>query len=79
VNIFLTSLPTIGPGGLKQREDTKLYNTEKESTLFNPADPWYRQVAEECSLAGIGINMFLFPSQYIDVATISQLFLLFEI
>ncbi|WAQ81729.1 hypothetical protein PtA15_2A40 [Puccinia triticina] len=73
VNIFLTSLPTIGPGGLKQREDTKLYNTEKESTLFNPADPWYRQVAEECSLAGIGINMFLFPSQYIDVATISVL------
>ncbi|POW08541.1 hypothetical protein PSTT_07483 [Puccinia striiformis] len=73
VNIFLTSLPTIGPGGLKQREDTKLYNTEKENTLFNPVDPWYRQVAEECSLAGIGINMFLFPSQYIDVATISVL------
>ncbi|EGG01243.1 uncharacterized protein MELLADRAFT_50176 [Melampsora larici-populina 98AG31] len=73
VNIFLTSLPTIGPGSLKQREDTKLYNTDKEKTLFLPADPWYRQVAEECSLAGIGINTFLFPSQYIDVASISVL------
>lgn len=73
VNIFLTSLPTIGPGALKQREDTKLYNTEKEKTLFLPADPWYRQVAEECSVAGIGVNLFLFPSQYIDVATISEL------
>lgn len=71
MNIFLTSLPTIRPGSLKQREDTKLYNTDKEKTLFLPADPWYRQVAEECSLAGIGINTFLFPSQYIDVASIS--------
>lgn len=73
VNIFLTSLPTIGPGGLKQREDTKLYNTEKESSLFNPVDPWYRQMAEDCSLAGIAINLFLFPSQYIDIATIGIL------
>ncbi|MBW0489090.1 hypothetical protein O181_028805 [Austropuccinia psidii MF-1] len=73
VNIFSTCLPTIGPGALKQREDTKLYNTEKETTLFTPADPWYRQIAEECSLAGIGINLFLFPSQYMDIATISVL------
>ncbi|KAI8447533.1 Sec23/Sec24 trunk domain-containing protein [Phakopsora pachyrhizi] len=73
VNVFLTSLPTIGPGALKQREETKLYNTDKEHTLFNPSNPWYRQVAEECSLAGIGINLFLFPSQYIDVATLSVL------
>ncbi|GAA6041073.1 hypothetical protein JCM8097_004706 [Rhodosporidiobolus ruineniae] len=73
LNIFQTSLPTIGPGALKHREDTKLYGTDKEKTLFTPQDPFYRVAAEECVEAGIGINLFLFPSQYIDVATLGIL------
>lgn len=73
VNLFLSTIPTIGPGALKHREDTKLYGTDKEKQLFAPADGFYRGVAEECVEAGIGINAFLFPSQYIDVATISTL------
>lgn len=70
LNIFQTSLPTIGLGALKHREDTKLYGTDKEKTLFGPQDPFYRIAAEECVEAGIGINLFLFPSQYIDTATL---------
>ncbi|KAK0546729.1 COPII coat Sec23p-Sfb3p heterodimer component [Tilletia horrida] len=73
VNVFLSTIPTVGPGALKHREDSKLYGTEKEKTLFQPQDPFYRNVAEECAEAGIGVNLFLFPAQYIDVATISQL------
>lgn len=72
-NIFLSTIPTVGPGSLKHREDTKLYGTEKEKQLFVPQDGFYRGVAEECVDAGIGINMFFFPSQYIDVATIGTL------
>lgn len=74
VNIFQTSLPTIGPGALKHREDSKLYGTDKEKTLFVPQDPFYRATAEECVEAGIGINLFLFPTQYIDVATLGRCF-----
>lgn len=70
MNIFLSSLPIIGPGALKPREDTKLYGTDKEKTLFVPQDPFYRTTAEECVDAGIGVNLFLFPTQYIDVATL---------
>lgn len=70
LNIFQTSLPTIGLGALKHREDNKLYGTDKEKTLFGPQDPFYRIAAEECVEAGIGINLFLFPSQYIDAATL---------
>lgn len=70
VNIFQTSLPTTGPGALKHREDNKLYGTDKEKTLFVPNDPFYRATAEECVELGIGINVFLFPTQYIDVASI---------
>ncbi|SCV67581.1 BQ2448_5192 [Microbotryum intermedium] len=73
LNIFQTSLPTTGMGALKHREDTKLYGTDKEKTLFLPQDPWYRATAEECVEAGIGVNLFLFPTQYIDVASLSVL------
>ncbi|CAO1626197.1 unnamed protein product [Parajaminaea phylloscopi] len=73
VNVFLSTIPTVGPGSLKHREDTKLYGTDKEKQLFVPADGFYRGVAEECVEAGIGINSFVFPSQYIDVASISAL------
>ncbi|SPO37007.1 related to Protein transport protein Sec24C [Pseudozyma flocculosa] len=73
VNLFLSTIPTVGPGSLKHREDTKLYGTDKEKNLFVPQDGFYRGVAEECVEAGIGVNVFFFPSQYIDVATISVL------
>ncbi|GAA5904381.1 uncharacterized protein JCM6883_006470 [Sporobolomyces salmoneus] len=73
LNIFQTSLPTVGPGALKHREDPKLYGTDKEKTLFTIQDPFYRVSAEECVEAGIGINLFLFPSQYIDAATLGVL------
>ncbi|KAM0748281.1 hypothetical protein T439DRAFT_291785 [Meredithblackwellia eburnea MCA 4105] len=73
VNIFQTSLPTIGPGKLTHREDTKLYGTDREKTLFVPQDTFYRTTAEECVECGIGVNLFLFPSQYIDVASLGVL------
>ncbi|GAA5924616.1 hypothetical protein JCM3775_005423 [Rhodotorula graminis] len=73
LTIFQTSLPTIGLGALKHREDSKLYGTDKEKTLFVPQDPFYRMAAEECVESGIGINLFLFPSQYIDAATLGAL------
>ncbi|KAL8280889.1 hypothetical protein RQP46_006568 [Phenoliferia psychrophenolica] len=73
VNIFQTSLPTVGPGTLKHREDTKLYGTDREKTLFIPQDTFYRATAEECVESGIGVNLFLFPTQYIDVASLGVL------
>ena len=62
----------MGPGPLKNREDQKLHGTDKERTLFTPQDPFYRQVAEECADAGIGINLFVLPIQYIDIASIGM-------
>ncbi|KDN43108.1 hypothetical protein K437DRAFT_274996 [Tilletiaria anomala UBC 951] len=73
VSIFLSTIPTIGPGALKHREDPKLYATDKEKTLFVAQDSFYRTAGEECTEAGIGVDVFFFPSQYIDVATIGAL------
>jgi hypothetical protein len=33
---FTSQLPSQGFGKLKKRDDSKLFNTEKENTLFQP-------------------------------------------
>ncbi|KAF9185975.1 COPII coat Sec23p-Sfb3p heterodimer component [Haplosporangium sp. Z 767] len=71
--MFQTSLPTFGPGPLKHREDTKLYGTDKERTLFAPLDDFYKKLAESCVDAGLSIDLFLFPNAYIDVASLGCL------
>ena len=72
INVFQTSLPTFGAGALKPRDEPKLQHTDREKTLFVPQDIFWRNLAEECVDAGVGVNMFLFPNQYIDVATIGE-------
>ncbi|KAL1921511.1 uncharacterized protein VTP21DRAFT_11227 [Calcarisporiella thermophila] len=71
--IYLTSLPLSGPGTLKYRDDPKLYNTEGERKLFTPQDAWYKTMATQCATAGVCVDLFLFPSAYVDVATLSVL------
>ncbi|KAF9927569.1 COPII coat Sec23p-Sfb3p heterodimer component, partial [Linnemannia zychae] len=71
--MFQTALPTYGPGALKQREDSKLYGTDKERTLFAPQDDFYKNLAESCVDAGLSVDLFLFPNAYIDVASLGCL------
>ncbi|WFD31439.1 COPII coat Sec23p-Sfb3p heterodimer component [Malassezia sp. CBS 17886] len=73
LNVFLSTIPTVGPGKLKHREDTKLYGTDNEKNLFTAQDPFYVRAGEELAMAGVGVNMFLFPSQFINVATLGHL------
>lgn len=68
--VFQSSLPNIGPGALTTRDETAIYGSDKEKTLFRPQEPSWQDLAEECAEAGVGVNLFLFPSQYIDVASI---------
>ncbi|KAF9434857.1 COPII coat Sec23p-Sfb3p heterodimer component [Entomortierella beljakovae] len=71
--MFQTALPTFGPGALRQRDDSKLYNTDKERTLYAPQDDFYKDLAESCVDAGLSIDLFLFPNAYVDVATLGCL------
>ncbi|KAL4401868.1 COPII coat Sec23p-Sfb3p heterodimer component [Malassezia pachydermatis] len=73
LNLFLSTIPTVGPGKLKHREDTKLYGTEQEKNLFTAQDAFYQKIGVDLALAGVGVNTFFFPSQYIDVASIGYL------
>ncbi|CAG8444204.1 9233_t:CDS:10 [Ambispora gerdemannii] len=69
--VVQSSLPSINPGGLKNREDTKALGTQKESTLLQSADPFYKKFAVDCSRSQVCVDMFLLGSQYSDVATLS--------
>ncbi|KAF9937775.1 COPII coat Sec23p-Sfb3p heterodimer component [Modicella reniformis] len=71
--LFQTSLPTFGPGTLHHRDDSKLYGTDNERTLFAPQDDFYKNLAETCVDAGLSIDLFLFPNAYVDVATLGCL------
>lgn len=73
INLFLSSLPTYGAGKLQIRDDPTIYNTDKERSLFNIGHPYWRILADELAETGIGVNVFLFPEQYTDVATLSTL------
>uniref|UniRef100_A0A8C6GNF8 SEC24 homolog C, COPII coat complex component n=1 Tax=Mus spicilegus TaxID=10103 RepID=A0A8C6GNF8_MUSSI len=70
--LFHTSLPIAeAPGKLKNRDDRKLINTDKEKTLFQPQTGTYQTLAKECVAQGCCVDLFLFPNQYVDVATLS--------
>ncbi|KAJ9134811.1 Protein transport protein SEC24 [Pleurostoma richardsiae] len=73
ITVLSASLPNIGYGKLDMREDKKLLGTSKESSLLQTASSFYKSFAVECSKNQVSIDMFLFSSQYQDVASLSNL------
>jgi protein transport protein SEC24 len=71
--LFQSSLPTIGEGVLKPRDNPRLLGTDKEHTLLNAEDPWYKNAAIDFSRFQVAVDTFMFSSQYTDFATISTL------
>ncbi|KAH7249678.1 uncharacterized protein BKA55DRAFT_567576 [Fusarium redolens] len=71
--VLTASLPNVGVGKLEMREDKKLLGTSKEGALLQTANSFYKSFAVECSKSQVSIDMFLFSSQYQDVASLSNL------
>ncbi|KAF7360326.1 Protein transporter SEC24 [Mycena venus] len=68
-----SSLPSVGEGALKNREDPKILGTSKESSLLQAANSFYKTFAIDCSRAQVTVDMFLFSSGYQDVASLANL------
>ncbi|KAG1955143.1 protein transport protein Sec24C [Pimephales promelas] len=69
--VFHSSLPIAeAPGKLKNREDKKLVGTDKEKSLFQPQVSFYNTLAKDCVVQGCCVDLFIFPNQYVDVATL---------
>lgn len=73
LTVLTASLPNLGHGKLEMREDKKILGTSKESSLLQTANSFYKSFAVECSKNQVSIDMFLFSSQYQDVASLSNL------
>ncbi|EAT89902.2 hypothetical protein SNOG_03171 [Parastagonospora nodorum SN15] len=73
LTVIGASLPNVGHAALTPREDKSLLGTGKETGLLQPANNWYKSFAVECSKNQVSVDMFLFSSQYQDVATLSNL------
>ncbi|KAI8911333.1 Sec23/Sec24 trunk domain-containing protein, partial [Powellomyces hirtus] len=69
--ILQSSLPNQSEGALKPRDDPKLLGTPKEISLLQPQSGFYKNMAVSCSPTQVSMDVFLFSSQYADVATLS--------
>ncbi|KIY62915.1 protein transporter SEC24 [Cylindrobasidium torrendii FP15055 ss-10] len=73
ITVLSSSLPSLGAGALKNREDPKILGTTKESGLLQAASTFYKTFAIECSRAQVSVDMFLFSQSYQDVASLACL------
>ncbi|KAL1211925.1 Protein transport protein SEC24 A [Cardamine amara subsp. amara] len=72
--IFQNSLPSLGAGRLKLRgDDPRVYGTDKEYALRGAEDPFYKQMAADCTKFQIGINVYAFSDKYTDIASLGTL------
>lgn len=66
-------MPTIGLGALHdQPKEVELFDTDKEKNLFKPRNKTWGEIGEEGAVAGVGINMVLAPTKFIDVGSIGM-------
>ncbi|CAM9935481.1 unnamed protein product [Ascophyllum nodosum] len=71
--VMCASLPSTGEARLKHRENPRLLGTDREHLLLKADNPWFQNKAVEFSKMQICVDLFLFSSQYTDVATLVNL------
>jgi hypothetical protein len=77
ISVMLSTLPTWGPGHLRFRDnDPNAYGTEREIIFLQAGDIFYKNLGEKCVEHGIGIDLFLMSSMYVDIATIGISFII---
>ncbi|GMT24473.1 hypothetical protein PFISCL1PPCAC_15770, partial [Pristionchus fissidentatus] len=70
VTIFQCSLPTVGMGALKMREDPN--KRAAGDCDVTPASDHYKKLALDCTAVQMGIDLFTFSREYVDLATLSE-------
>eukprot|EP01017_Pseudomicrothorax_dubius_P008358 TRINITY_DN12740_c0_g2_i1.p1 TRINITY_DN12740_c0_g2~~TRINITY_DN12740_c0_g2_i1.p1 ORF type:complete len:602 (-),score=127.54 TRINITY_DN12740_c0_g2_i1:161-1966(-) len=69
--VFAATIPLTGFARIKNRNDAKLYNTEKEKALYEPQIPAYNDLGWKLLGQRIAVNLFVFNSEYFDLPTIA--------
>ncbi|XP_047309230.1 protein transport protein Sec24-like At3g07100 [Impatiens glandulifera] len=72
--IFQSTLPSLGVGRLRLRgDDVRVYGTDKEHSLRISEDPFYKQMAADCTKYQIAINVYAMSDKYTDIASLGTL------
>ncbi|KIH54235.1 Sec23/Sec24 beta-sandwich domain protein [Ancylostoma duodenale] len=72
ITVFQATLPNIGPGCLKPREDPNQRAGNDVQNLV-PATDFYKTLALECTGHQVALDLFLLNTQYADLATLSEI------
>ncbi|CAD6197924.1 unnamed protein product [Caenorhabditis auriculariae] len=70
ISVFQASLPNLGPGALQPRDEPKI--TENVQN-FGPATDFYKNLSLEGTGVQICMDLFMFNSEYADIASISEI------
>jgi protein transport protein SEC24 len=73
VMLFTCNTCVNGFGACKPREESKLFNTPNEKTLYVPQHTSFNNLVETCIKARIVIDQFIFGNNQFDLATFSVL------
>lgn len=72
--IVSATLPNLGEGELKPRNEKQVADTKKEaSALLSPQSSFYKSFTIDCNKSQVTIDLFLASDSYSDVATQSNL------
>ena len=71
--LFQAATPSLGVGRVKNRDNPTLYGTDREHTMRNPEDPFWKKFAGECVGAQITVDVFAFGKVYMDLASLATL------
>lgn len=72
--LFQAAQPTLGAGRLKpSRENLNLYGTDREASLRNPEDQFFKRFAGEASSRQITLDVFIGTNGYADLASLSSI------
>lgn len=69
LTLFQTTLPSIGPGELKRREDGQK-SSPKDVQNLSPATDFYKKFALDCAAEQVAVDLFLLSGQYADIASL---------
>lgn len=69
VSVILSSLPSWGPGSLFLREGLQ---KEEAKEQFKASNQYYIEMGRKYAHAGVGLDLFVFPTAYVDVANIGE-------
>ncbi|XP_076437651.1 protein transport protein Sec24A-like isoform X2 [Babylonia areolata] len=70
MTVVQTTLPTVGPGALDNREAASK-NASRSVSNLGPSSDFYKKLALDCSGQQVAVDLFMLNGQYADIATVS--------